>query len=231
MRVLLSLLPFLLLASVSVAHERDLNSRIREYILNNPEVIIEALEVLAAKEQKQALRAKLSNHPELFDEPPILGIGHSDAPIRVIEFFDYKCAPCKAVHPYLETLVESHPKVRIEMRHLPILTPGSERAARFVLAVKTVAGESVYARVHKELWNLRGPLNSARFASIAKGEELDFSTVERVMESEEISQRIAYNRDLAIALGIAGTPAFVTPNSVTVGTVDIEDLKRIWLSQ
>ncbi|MEO0830817.1 MAG: DsbA family protein [Pseudomonadota bacterium] len=205
--------------------------RVREYILNNPEVIVEALTLLAEKERKAAVAAKIADFPGLFSGPPSLGIGHPEAPIRVVEFFDFKCVPCKAIHPQLEAFVASSPEVRIEQRHLPILTPGSERAARFALAVQALAGDDAYTEAVDRIWAITGPLNSASFERVAGAMGLDYARIEPEMESDAITARIDYNRDAAIELGILGTPAFLTPTSVTFGETNVSALGEIWLSR
>ena len=149
----------------------------------------------------------------------------------MVEFFDYKCVPCKAMHDPLKSLVQKNPNIRIEMRHLPILSPGSERAARFALAVSALAGKKAYADVHDDLWEIRGPLNVAAFERIAADHDLDFQAIADMMDSAEISQRISLNRDVAIALEILGTPAFITPKTVNVGQSDVDELAKVWLSQ
>ncbi|MEL7151673.1 MAG: DsbA family protein [Pseudomonadota bacterium] len=218
-------------AAGSVAEELSFEDRVRAYILDNPEIILEALTILSEREAAAATQARVAAFPELFSDPPALGIGDPDAPIKVIEFFDYKCVPCKAVHPVLVDFVAQHPDVRIEMRHLPILTPGSERAARFAMAVRDVEGDAAYATVNDALWTLRGPLNNAGFERVAAELDLDFSQIAPVMESEAITARITYNRDAAIALEILGTPAFVTADSVLFGVTDIDVLSEAWLNQ
>ncbi|WP_095590223.1 DsbA family protein [Actibacterium ureilyticum] len=222
----------LLLAGPGARAETDgFDARVRAYLLANPEVILEALEVLSKREAQAALEQKLAGFPGLFTDPPRHGLGAPDAPVRVIEFFDYKCAPCKAMHPKLVQLVADNPDLRIEMRHLPILSPASERAARFALATRAVAGADAYDRVHDRLWSLRGPMNAAGFARIAADEGLDFDAIAAQMDSDAITARITHNRDVAIALEILGTPAFVTPGSVRFGQSDIDDLAALWLSR
>lgn len=211
--------------------QQAFEDRVRAYLLEHPEVILEALTLLSERESKAATKARLAEFPELFTDGPRLGIGAPDAPITVIEFFDYKCVPCKAVHPALVDFVAKHPEVRIEMRHLPILAPGSERAARFALATRKVAGEATYYAVHEALWDIRGPLNNAGFQRLAEEMGLDFEKIVSLMESDAISARIAYNRDAAIALEILGTPAFLTPGNVSFGITDIDFLSEAWISQ
>lgn len=216
---------------VASAEEASFEDRVRAYLLENPEVIVEALRILSEREVRAAMTARVAEFPELFSDTARLGEGDPAAPIRVVEFFDYRCVPCKEVHPGLVAFVEEHPEVRIEMRHLPILTPGSERAARFALATEATYGTSEYRAVHDRLWQMRGPLNMAGFQRIADDLGLDFERIEQAMDNEAISARIDFNRDVAIALEVLGTPAFVTRDSVTFGSTDIAALSANWLSR
>lgn len=223
----------LVCAAFSAAAESDdgFGERVRAYILENPEVILEALTILSEREREAEMTARIAEHPWLFEEAPRHGLGRPDAPIRVVEFFDFKCMPCKAVHPRLEAFVEAHPEVRIEMLHLPILTPGSERAARFALAVRAVAGAEAHERVHQQIWEMQGPLREARLEALAVEEGLDFGVISAEMQSETITARITRNRDFAIALEVLGTPAFVTPSNITFGSTDVPGMGEIWLSR
>ena len=222
----LSAVPFL-----AHGHEENFEDRVRNYILRNPEVILEALEVLSQREARAATLGRLEAFPELFADPARLGEGDAAAPVRVVEFFDYKCVPCKTIHPDIVAFTDANPDVRVEMRHLPILTPGSERAARFALATEAAFGAEAYRAVHDQLWEVRGPLNAAGFQRITDALGLDYAQIAAGMESEAISARIDYNRDVAIALEVLGTPAFVTTDNVTFGTTDIDALAQTWLSQ
>lgn len=211
------------------AMEDDFENRVRRFILDNPQVILEALTILSEREARAANAARIAQEAHLFEDRPYHGIGDPDAPIRVIEFFDYKCAPCKAMHPRLVDALAAHPRIRVEMRHLPILSPASERAARFALAVRRVAGAADYQRVHQRLWAVTGPINSARLERIADEEGLDYPAIETAMAGDWVSDRIARNRDTAIALEILGTPAFVSQSHVSFGQSDVGALVEIWL--
>ncbi|MEO0804558.1 MAG: DsbA family protein, partial [Cyanobacteria bacterium J06642_2] len=190
----------LTLGTVPAASAEDVSfeDRVRAYILDNPEVIVEALQILAEREARAATIAKLEAFPDLFTDDARLGEGAADAPLRIVELFDYKCVPCKTVHPTLVSFAQQHPEIRIEMRHLPILTPGSERAARFALATQMTYGNDAYRAVHDELWEIRGPLNPAGFQRVANALSLDFQKIAPAMESEAVTARINYNRDVAI---------------------------------
>ncbi|MGB3247205.1 MAG: DsbA family protein [Sulfitobacter sp.] len=221
------------LVTTSLADTPDdpFEARVRAYLLENPEIILEALEILSTREAHATMVAKISQHSDLFSEPSVLGIGPEGAPFRVVEYFDYRCAPCKALHPKLKRALESHPEIRVEMRQLPILSPGSERAARFALAAKNIAGSEAYLATHEALWHLKGPLHASAFEQIALQNDLDWVAIKTEMTSEAVSSRIEQNRDIAIDLEILGTPAFVTPTSVSFGGADAVALVAEWLSQ
>ena len=203
----------------------------RTFILENPEIILEAMTILSEREAEAATLARIEGVSEIFTDAPRLGVGDPNAPRRVIEFFDYKCVPCRAVHPRLVAFVAENPDVRVEMRHLPILTPGSEWGARFALATEAVYGPEAYSAVNESLWDAKGPLNTPVFEQISAQLDLDYTMIEAAMDSPEIDARIDFNRDTAIALEIFGTPAFVSPTSVTMGSTDVAAMSEAWLSQ
>ncbi len=231
-RILLMLLCFadVTLAKMAVAHEENFEERVRDYLLANPEVILQSLEVLNQRQVQSEFEQKLLGYPDLF-ATSALGLGAEDAPTQVVEFFDYRCAPCKAIHPKLEALVKAQPDIRIEMRQLPILSPGSERAARFALATEQVAGLAAYAQVHDAIWTLRGPLNDVGFKRISDELALDFAAIQAEMQSPAVDAEIDRNRDIAIDLGILGTPALVGATSSQFGSIDVDALAEVWLSQ
>ena len=217
----------------AVADMTDLEfeDRLRTYLLKHPELILEVMETLSERETRSAQTAQIAKYAKMFEEAPVLGIGPREAEHIVIEFFDYRCAPCKALHPKLQAALNDHPNIRVEMRHLPILSPGSERGARFALAVKQVGSAAQYRAVHEALWTLKGPLRAPAFEKIARAQGLDWSAVQAEMQSDAVSDRITNNRDIAIDLQILGTPAFVTPTSVSFGSPDAVGLVADWLSQ
>lgn len=222
---------FMSVTSPGSAHEDNFEDRVRDYILNNPEIILEALETLSERQAQAALVEKIAAYPDLFEGSAVLGIGSADATVRVVKFFDYKCVPCKAIHPHLEALVTDRPDLLIEMKHLPILTPGSERAARFALATQLALGDAAYVAVHEALWQVHGPLNTVGFKRIADDLGLDFARIEEAMDAEPVTAEVDGNRDIAIDLGILGTPGFLTSDSLVVGETNTDRLAALWLSQ
>ena len=80
---------------------------VRTYILEHPEVIIEALEKYEAQErnaqEKAAAEALVAQKDKLFKHPMTPISGNRDGDVTVVEFFDYQCGFCKRT---LNTVLE-----------------------------------------------------------------------------------------------------------------------------
>lgn len=214
----------LLGSSIAAANPAESNAefgeKVRAYLLENPQVILEVMDLLAAQQEDLATRALLAPHVStLFETEMDLRMGSTDATRIIVEFFDYNCAVCKANMPAMETFIATNPDVAIVKKHLPILSPGSERAVRFVLAARTAYGSDVYADLHDAIYAQVGPLNLVRLESHARDLGLDPAAILAGMQDEAISALIDQNRTIAIDLKVIGTPTFVSPQSLHVGTV------------
>lgn len=212
----------------SPAEDAAFGERVRQYLLQNPEVILEAMEVLSAQQDAIATRALLAPHlPVLFGTEMDLRLGAADAPRVLLEFFDYNCAVCRANTPVIEAFVAANPEVAFVKKHLPILSPGSERAVRFVLATRKVYGATAYRDLHTDLYERIGPTSLNRLKKLAQNQSLDPSLIIAHMEDADISVIIEQHRDIAIALNVAGTPTFVTLGGLHVGAVTAEILTHL----
>src|SRR6516165_3972360 len=115
-------------------------SIIHDYLLQHPEVPIEAIRAAeekvkteAGEKAKQALVARRS---EIFDDPGTPVGGNPKGDVTLVEFFDYRCPYCKQVQPRLQELLAGDRELRIAYKEFPILGPVSLTAARAALAAK-----------------------------------------------------------------------------------------------
>jgi protein-disulfide isomerase len=202
--------------------------KVRQYLLENPEVILEAMDLLAAQQQQTITRDLIAPYvTDLFETEMDLRVGAADAPRVIIEFFDYNCAVCRANVPVMRSFIETHPDVAIVKKHLPILTPGSERVARFALAARKVYGSDTYSELHSALYATVGPSNLSRLSKYARDLGLDADKIVAEMQDEGISAIIDRHRSIAIALQVVGTPTFATRDKIHVGAVTPEILAEL----
>jgi protein-disulfide isomerase len=203
---------------------------IHDYLIAHPEVVIEALKAndAKAKEQEEAeTRAEIVKHQdELLHDPKSPVGGNPAGDVTIVEFFDYRCPYCKQVEPALEALLKEDPRIRVVYKEFPILGPASLIASRVSLAALKQSPQK-YARLHATLMNAKGELNEDTIMKTAEGAGLDITKIKADMNGRDIDALIKRNYDLADALKISGTPAFIIGTAMSPGAVDLATFRRM----
>lgn len=212
--------------------ERDIfRSEIRDYLLENPEVLMEAIAVLEERRTEEAAVAEVQmledNRDAIFNDGFSYIGGNPDGDVTIVEFLDYRCGFCKRAHPNVKALLEADEGVRLIVKEFPILGPESELASRYALATKLVAGDEAYVAVHDRLMEWNGPINEGALGRIGRGIDTDHAAVLARMDSREVSDIILANRALAQRLQINGTPSFVMGDAFVRGFVELPQMQAI----
>ena len=202
--------------------------RVREYLLRNPEVIIEALGIL--KERQRAAEAEglkrtiAERSDEILNDPAAPVGGNPAGDVTLVEFFDYNCPYCRKVAPTMVELEQSDRDLRLVYKEFPILGPGSQFAARAALASRQ---QRKYVPFHNAPMQANQQVTEDTVMDIARAVELDAKRLEQDMQDPAIQDAIARNLQLANALGITGTPSFVVGDRVVPGAVDLRTLQGL----
>ena len=197
---------------------KELGALIKEILVNNPEILLEAQNALEAKMDKiqsERMAVAIKEHAgELFRPTgsPIVGNANGDVP--VIEFFDYNCGYCKKAFSDIAKLVDKDKKVRVIMKEFPILSKGSEEAAKVALAAKM---QGKYWEFHRALLQSQGQANEATSLKVAEKLGLDMARIKKDMASPEVQKEIDATRELATKMGIQGTPHFIVGDRIVPG--------------
>ena len=197
---------------------KELGALIKEILVNNPEILLEAQNALEAKMDKiqsERMAVAIKEHAgELFRPTgsPIVGNANGDVP--VIEFFDYNCGYCKKAFSDIAKLVDKDKKVRVIMKEFPILSKGSEEAAKVALAAKM---QGKYWEFHRALLQSQGQANEATSLKVAEKLGLDMARLKKDMASAEVQKEIDATRELATKMGIQGTPHFIVGDRIVPG--------------
>ncbi len=201
---------------------------VRDYLIEHPEVLLEAQEALrarrAARAAEQAREAIRRHHAELFRDPESPAAGAPAGGLALVEFFDYRCAHCRRAKPVLDTLLAENGDLRLIYKEFPILGPESTLAARAALAARE---QGAYAAFHDALMAADAPLDREWIFVIARALGLDESRLARDMEDPAIDAHLARNAALAQALGIAGTPGFVLGERLIRGAPSLPQFRDI----
>lgn len=203
----------------SDGQRRDIEVIIKDYLLKNPELMMEvqaALEGKMEKAQTEKMKVALvENAKELYQSPTAPIAGNPKGDITVVEFFDYNCGYCKKALPDLAAVIQKDKNVRIVMKEFPILSKGSEEAAKVALAAKL---QGKYWEFHRAMMETQGQANEAVALRVAeKIAGLDMTRIKKDMAGPEVKKEIDDTRKLAQKMGIQGTPHFLVGDRVIPG--------------
>ncbi len=206
----------------------EIETIVREYLVQNPSVIREALEALDRQEKEAAETARLQAVTEsadvLFNSTRQVVLGNPDGDITMVEFFDYNCGYCKRAFTDMARLMEEDENLRVVLKEFPVLGQGSVEAAQVAVAVNDIAPEK-YPDFHQALLLQRGQANRASAMAAATELGLDEDALSKSMESDLASQTIEEVYSLANRLGLTGTPSYVIGDEVVMGAVGYDQLK------
>jgi protein-disulfide isomerase len=200
------------------AQRKEIEAIIKEVLLQNPEIMLEvqnALEAKMDKLQAERMAIAIKEHAvELYRPPYSPVVGNLNGDVPVIEFFDYNCGYCKKALGEVARLIDKDKKVRVILKEFPILSKGSEEAARVALAAKL---QGKYWEFHRAMLESPGQANEASALRIADKLGLDLSRLKKDMASEEVRKEIEDTRQLATKMGIQGTPHFIVGDRIIAG--------------
>ncbi|WP_448206722.1 DsbA family protein [Azospirillum sp. sgz302134] len=210
------------------AQRKAIEGVVRDYLMKNPEIILEAVESLQQRqkvaEEEKARKALTENKKALFESPADPVAGNAKGDVTVVEFFDYQCGYCKSVQADTQRLIKDDGKLRFVFKEFPILGPASLVASKAALASR---GQGKYLEFHNALMAQRGQLDEETIMRIAKSVGLDADRLKKDMDSPDVLKVIAANQALAEQLGIRGTPGFVIGDALVPGAIKLDEMKRL----
>lgn len=187
---------------------------VRDYLLENPEILPEAMDRLR---EREAARAVSANRASL--ETPFAGAwaGAADGDVVLVEFFDYACGYCRKSNADVERLLREDPRLKVVWREWPVLGPDSEAASRASLAA-ALAGR--FKPFHDALFAAGRPSPEAvarARSAVGLGGDLPAAAADN---------ELARNFQLARNLEATGTPTFVVGDRIFQGAVGYEALRN-----
>lgn len=185
---------------------------VRNYILEHPEILPEAMERLQARENgKQVARVG-----DALTAPfPGAVLGNPNGKVTLVEFTDYACGYCRASVPEVEALIAANPDLKVVIRELPILTPASADAARWSLAA---AEQGKFEAFHKAMFASGRPAADTIEAAATRA-GLDLDRARKAIATPQVEAEIRQNLAFAQQLRIDGTPSWVIGEQLMAGAV------------
>lgn len=202
---------------------------VREALMNDPEMIKEAVQRLREKQEAEAKKKTgdgiVKNKDNLFNNPDSPVVGAADADVTLVEFFDYHCGYCKRMLPEMSKLMGEDKKLRVIFKEYPILSEDSVTAAKAALAVNRIAKDKYFA-FHTALMKSTAKFDEKSLLDMAKKQGISVDKLKTEMAKPELTAILDKNREIASEIGITGTPGIILGGELIPGALPYEDLKK-----
>lgn len=205
-------------AGMSPADRRATEALVKAYILENPEIITDAVAILQRREVSKRLTAAGNEIAKPF---PGAEAGNPKGDITIVEFTDYNCGFCRASVPDVQRLLKSDGNIRLVYRELPILSQSSRTAALWALAA---ARQGKHKAFHDALF-AGGRAEESNIVAAARTARLDIDAARKFAASPEASQEIERNLAMMQQIGFNGTPTFIIGDQILEGALGFDALK------
>ena len=213
------LVPGMLLASSTFAADTSVSPQerakiegvVKDYLMKNPEVIVQAVQELQKKQYQKAeetIKETQSDvgkfRSQLFDQSKDPIGGNKNGTVTIAEFFDYQCIHCIDMAPVMDAIVKANPNVRVVFKEFPIRGPISDFAARAALAAEM---QGKYYPFHQAMLTAKKPLTEELIIQLAKDNGIDVDKMKKDMDSATVKDMLKANMKLGQDLKLFGTPA------------------------
>lgn len=215
------------MAGMDKGQKAAIEQTIREYLLNNPQLLMEmsaALEKQQAETQNLQVKTAISQNADIiFRDNYGLEAGNPSGDVTIVEFSDYNCPYCKRAFSTVLKMIDSDKKIRFVFKEFPIFGARSEAVARVAIAAKA---QGKYFEMHAELMKNRGQTSEQKALLLAEKLGLDMDRLKQDMASDETRKIIKDTSELGNKLGIRGTPFYLVGDRSIPGAPD--DLYQVF---
>jgi protein-disulfide isomerase len=216
-------------ASDAKLDREEIGEIIRDYLIDNPEVMLEVQEALEQRQQEQRLaaqqRALTEKRDKIFESEYQVEIGDENAPVTIVEFFDYNCGYCQRALDDMEKFVAEDPDVRFILKEFPVLGEASLDAHKVSIAFARQHPEKA-ADFHVSLLGSDGRKDGESALELAVSMGADRQAITGDLDAPYVMEAIREAYELADSLGITGTPSYVVGDEVVFGAVGFSSLNQ-----
>ncbi|MEY0162386.1 DsbA family protein [Providencia rettgeri] len=213
-------------APLSADQEAQVRKLVRDTLVENPEILEEAIVALQAKQgEKQQAQMKETlkvEHDALFNDPTSPRIGKKDAKLVLVNFTDFNCLFCKRFDPQLMDLVKKYPDdVAVVIKYLPFKGQTSMDSAQLTMTLWQ-EDPKAFEALHHKFMQKQGMLSDANIKDALKATGND-----KLKASDKSRDGIRTNMILAEKLGVNGTPATLVGDEMIPGAIDAQQFEAV----
>lgn len=204
------------------ADKGEVEEIVRNYLLKNPEILIEVQTALEDKQKEAQRVASLetikASKDVIYNAASDGIVGNPNGKTTIVEFYDYNCGFCKRALPDMQALTKEDPNLRFVLKELPILGPDSQKAHVVAQAFKHLMPEK-YAEFHLRLLGGQARATEDTAVLVATSLGADEAKLRAEMKNPAIEKTFNQTYALADKLSITGTPSYVVGDEVVFGAL------------
>jgi protein-disulfide isomerase len=221
--LILILVLFLSLNALS----KDIDEKIKDFLLNNPEIILQSLENFEKKKiaEKKKINNKIiaENKKQILSSENGMYSGSVKSENIIVEFFDYNCSYCKKAHQDILKIKQNKNNVKIIYKNFPILSENSKKLAAIALVIAKDSNE-VFNKFHNLIMSKKGPVTKDYLKGVLNDLGYDQEKIKNSLNSEYVKDQLYIDRELSEKLSLRGTPAFIVNDKLFFGYIGYDEL-------
>lgn len=223
--------------SASTLDDDHIRSVVRNYLIQNPEIMLEVQQALIDQQSvdakklspEQVAQIINSNFDKIFKSTDDLILGNPDGDVTIVEFYDYNCGYCKRSFKEVENLIKHDKKIRFIMKDLPILGNDSVQAHLIAQVIRQKYPDK-YQEFHLKMMSLEARATEESALEVAHSLGIDSKSVQTLIKTKSPAQTLILNGQIAEQLGINFTPVFIINDQMIMGSADEKTLESVVLS-
>ncbi len=206
-------------AGMSDADRKATEAVVRAYILENPEILTEAAQIL----EQRALVKRLDSAGSALKAAFAGAVdGNPNGDVTLVEFTDYNCGFCRSSVADVQKMIGADKNLRVVFREVPILSDTSRDAAKWALAA---AKQGKHKAFHDAMFSGDKP-SDASIRTAAQKAGLDMAKAQADANSDAVTAEIEANLAMMQKLGVNGTPTFIIGDQIMEGALGYDTLSQ-----
>ena len=154
-------------------------------------------------------------------------LGDENAENIIIEFVDYNCGYCKAIHSELiELSSKKNLNLVIYFYQFPILADSSRIIAKTLLIIAKSDPDKALV-IHNDLMNLSGSLTDIKFKEVLEKNKINLESIQKQIDDVDFDEMLEVSYYLAKRIGGSGTPLLIINNFVEQGFLKQDEILKI----
>lgn len=203
----------------------DLEKKFKDFILDNPEIILESLENYERTKLKileQESKEKIDDLKNLLYEKTGLYSGDPQSPHTIIEFLDYNCSYCKLLHKNIIKLIKEK-NVKVIYKNFPILSADSIDFAKIAIILSEQNNE-IFNKFHNFLLSSKKMPSMVEVEIFLSDQNIDLKKIKEMFEEKFVINSLELHKRIALELKLQGTPALIINNKLFFGYLDYNEI-------